>query len=172
MTDDEEKFWEDTVAGIRKISSNLVVSHKIKSHTAKKEESIPFVSHSGFTDNLQLSDFHNVDASTAKKIKRNSFKIEAKLDLHGYTLDQAYTAVRNFVFSCYNGGKRCIIIVTGKGVHKDNDNIFSTGGVLRDSVPVWLNDADIRPLILSVNNPAEKLGGTGALYIILRRKRQ
>jgi DNA-nicking Smr family endonuclease len=59
------------------------------------------------------------------------------------------------------------MIITGKGV---DDEVFSTRGVLRKSVPNWLTHSEISPLILAYKNPSEALGGAGALYILLRKK--
>ena len=171
MTEDEDRIWQEAVWGVKKINTDKVESHKKITKKRIKEVSVPFVSRKGFSGDLELSDFHNVDASTAKKIKRNKFEIEAELDLHGYTVDKAYDAVRDFIFDSYNRGKRCVLIITGKGYKTEDDDIFSNKGVLREKVPEWLSSFDVRPLILSISNPPEKLGGSGALYVILRRHR-
>ena len=169
---EDEMLWFETVAKVKRLKSDRIEIKKKTSKKQQKDVSIPFISRQGFSDDLELADFHNVDNATARKIRRNKFEVEAKLDLHGFTVDAAYEKVRNFVFESYNQGKRCILIVTGKG-YKSNtdDDIFSSKGVLREKVPEWLNGFDIRPLILSISNPPEKLGGRGALYIILRRHR-
>jgi len=167
----DDAVWQDFIAGIKRIKSDIVPLKKKSVKKKRTEVSIPFVSRSGFSDDLELADFHNVDNSTARKIRRNKFEIEAKLDLHGFTVDAAYDKVRNFIFESYNQGKRCVLIVTGKGYKQTDDDIFSSKGVLREKVPEWLNGFDVRPLILSISNPPEKLGGRGALYIILRRHR-
>ena len=97
MTEDEDKIWQEAISGVKRINTDKVESHKNPTKKIKKEIYIPVVSREGFSADLELSDFHNVDASTAKKIKRNKFEIEAKLDLHGYTVDKAFDAVRNFI---------------------------------------------------------------------------
>lgn len=173
MTEDEEKVWQEAIAGVKRIKSDVVVGEKKPKKHKTSEVSIPFVSRDGFSKDLSISDFSNVDGAMARRIKRNKFEVEAKLDLHGYTVDKAYEAVRNFLFKSYNEEKRCVLIVTGKGYKKEkDDDIFSSRGVLREKVPEWLNSFDVRPLILSVSNPDEKMGGSGALYIILRRHRK
>ena len=62
-----------------------------------------------------------------------------------------------------------MLIVTGKGL---DDTLFSERGVLRKSVPNWLSNSEVSPLILGYRNPSETLGGAGALYILLRKKRK
>ena len=65
------------------------------------------------------------------------------------------------------------MIITGKGirVHPDED-IFAAKGVLRKQVPQWLNMARLRAMILIYKHPSEKMGGNGALYILLRRNKE
>ena len=66
--------------------------------------------------------------------------------------------------------KRCVQIVTGKGLHREDD-IFAARGVLRDLVPQWLNNGLLRPLILTFDYSRPEDGGEGALTILLRRRR-
>ena len=109
-------------------------------------------------DNILLASFDNKD--------------EAELDLHGQTEKNAYDKVYNFINSAYASGKRCVIIITGKGLNDHGDeDIFASRGVLKNSVPNWLSSAEIRPMIMAYKHPSESKGGSGALYILLRRKR-
>ena len=99
-------------------------------------------------------------------------KIEAELDLHGYTEDKAYDAVFKFIQKSYQHGKRCIIIITGKGYHAhSDDSIFSNRAILKNAVPNWLNSDSLKPFILTFTHPKPNLGGTGALYILLRKNK-
>ncbi len=59
-----------------------------------------------------LADF---DRRTAKKIGKGTIDIEARIDLHGQRLDDAYVALRRFLFRCHNDDKRIVLVVTGKG---------------------------------------------------------
>lgn len=121
---------------------------------------------------LVIDSTDNIDNQTAKKFKREEFKVEAVLDLHGQTEKNAYDKVVNFIKQSYADNKRCIIIITGKGINPHNDeDIFAARGILKTAVPNWLNSAEIRPLILAYKHPSEAKGGSGALYILLRRKR-
>ena len=112
-----------------------------------------------------------IDKATLKKFKREDFTIEARLDLHGLTEDEAFAKVENFVVQSYNQGKRCIIIITGKGLPHEGDDIFTVHGVLKRQVPQWLDMARMRAMILLYKHPSERLGGGGALYILLRRNK-
>lgn len=120
---------------------------------------------------LQNGNTDNIDNQTAKRFKRSEFPVEATLDLHGKTEDQAFAAVDEFIRRAWLGGKRCVIIITGKGYHQEDSDYFNPKGKLKERVPLWLNRRELRPLILAYKHPEAKLGGSGALYILLRRKR-
>lgn len=106
-----------------------------------------------------------VDRRTADKLRRGQMQIEASLDLHGMTQAEAHGRLVAFVEAHQAAGRRCVLVVTGKGAWRQE------GGVLRDAVPRWLNAAELRPRILSFSHAQPKDGGEGALYILLKRLR-
>lgn len=122
-------------------------------------------------DELRVNQLDNIDGSLAKRFRRCELPIEAKLDLHGKKENEAFAAVEEFIRSAYLQNKRCVIIITGKGLNPDEQDIFSTRGKLKERTPQWLNSAELRPLILGFIHPNERLGGSGALYILLRKKK-
>jgi DNA-nicking Smr family endonuclease len=109
-----------------------------------------------------------VDRRTADNLRRGRMEIEARLDLHGMTQAEAHRRVHAFIEGHQAAGRRCVLIVTGKGIWRGEG---SGGGVLREAVPRWLNEPDLRPRILSFSHAQPKDGGEGALYILLRRIR-
>ncbi|MDX1736761.1 MAG: Smr/MutS family protein [Alphaproteobacteria bacterium] len=112
---------------------------------------------------LSHGDSPGVDRRTAQRLKRGRLDIDARLDLHGHSLATAHQRLNSFVFSSHKAGHRCILVVTGKG---DKGK-----GVIRASVPQWLNDVPLRPMILSYSYAQPADGGEGALYVLLKRKR-
>lgn len=106
-----------------------------------------------------------VDRRTADKLRRGQMPIEASLDLHGMTQAEAHGRLVAFVEAHQAEGRRCVLVVTGKGAWRQE------GGVLRDAVPRWLNAPELRPRILSFSHAQPKDGGEGALYILLKRLR-
>lgn len=168
----DEDVWKEFTKSIKKIDKEEKISiKKTKEITIKEHFETPDIEISKDDRDLVLGSFDNIDKNTAKRFRRGEFGVEAELDLHGYTEKKAYDAVFHFVKSSYSQGKRCIIIITGKGTRKDDDDIFTSKGILKERVPQWLNSEELRPYILSYIHPDKKLGGTGALYILLRRKR-
>lgn len=111
-----------------------------------------------------------LDKRRARRLKRGQFEVEARIDLHGYTQREAHAALVSFVRDCYQAGRRCVLVVTGKGGPCGLD-AEGASGVLRRAVPRWLNGAPIRPYVLAYDLAQPRDGGPGALYILLRRRR-
>lgn len=174
--DNEDKnFWLETVKNVtefnsvNKITKNKNIKPEVKKHRqfAVKQE------FSTYSKNLEELEQGGIDKATLKKFKKEEFKIEARLDLHGLTEEEAFIKVDNFIPECYNQNKRCVIIITGKGLTvREDDDIFTPKGILKRQVPQWLNMPRIRAMILIYKNPSEKLGGSGALYILLKRNKE
>ena len=95
-----------------------------------------------------------------------------RFDLHGLTLDEANKKVKEIIKSCSEKNCREILLITGKGLHSNQKDIYKSSNLskLRFSVPEFINsDPEISKLILSVVNPPQKEGGEGALLIKLKK---
>lgn len=116
---------------------------------------------------------HGLDRRSAEKLRKGQMPIEVTLDLHGMTQDQAYKAVQDFVVQGQAAGKRCVLIITGKGRDEEGRrNPLSKGrGILKRMVPEWLAQKPLKPLILKTETARPQHGGDGAMYVLLRRKR-
>jgi DNA-nicking Smr family endonuclease len=88
------------------------------------------------------------------------------LDLHGLTQAAAHKKLRETVVRAYARNLRCILVITGKGRGQDGGI-----GVLKKQVPLWLQESDLRPIVLKVEPAQPAHGGAGALYVLLRRTR-
>jgi DNA-nicking Smr family endonuclease len=97
------------------------------------------------------------------RLKRGQVAIELILDLHGQTQEQAHRNLIGFLVKAQAEGRRCVLVVTGKGQ--------PGGGVLRHMVPRWLNEGDNRERVVAYAPAQRRHGGTGALYVLLRRHR-
>ncbi len=171
MTDkDDEAFWQDTVRGIEPFRDVRVevVAKKSAVLRRSREKHVPLKL---FKHKPTLGTHADIDGNTMRRFKRGEFPVEGVLDLHGYTEDKAYEAVCKFVTESYLSGKRCIMIITGKGLYHQNEDIFQPRGILRERVPQWLGQDNLEQLILTYIHPAAKMGGEGALCLLLRRRR-
>jgi len=167
----EDNAWGEAVKGIKKIKINRHVEEIKPKEFKPRKDKVTSVTFDALKKGRRVAkdDFTQMDGSLARRFKREEFKVLETLDLHGVTEKEAFEKVCNFVKQAYDQGKRCILIITGKGINV-NDEFFSTHGVLKKSVPMWLENSEISSLILAYKNPTEALGGSGALYILLRKK--
>ena len=115
--------------------------------------------------NIRHGDSPGLDKRTALRLRRGQLDVEARLDLHGLKQEDAHIALNQFILTAHEQGNRCVLVITGKG------KLSKGGGVLRKMVPLWLNQNPNRNLILSFSYSKPNDGGTGALYILLKRKR-
>ena len=92
--------------------------------------------------------------------------------------DEAHIALIGFLRRCLGKGQRWVLVITGKGKASDEDREAPFDmtrnrdrGVLKRNVPRWLEEPDVRLMIVSYTTAAIQHGGEGALYIHLRTKR-
>lgn len=115
------------------------------------------------------------DTRAAKRIARGHREIDARLDLHGLRQQDAYGALRHFLVRCQADGLRHVLIITGKGSSDKSEerDFWATGerGVLRRLVPQWLCEPGMRLHVVSFTESALKHGGSGALYVTIRKAR-
>ncbi len=125
------------------------------------------------TDSPKGKTSRGIDARTDEKLRRGKFEIEARIDLHGFRQKEARTELVKALTRCRAAGKRCVLVITGKGKTKSENSDWWDGkpGVLRDMVPVWLKEKPLSGVILQVHPAQPKDGGAGALYVLLRRAR-
>ena len=106
--------------------------------------------------------------------KNNKFHITKSLDLHGLTLDEANIKVENFITDCFDRKVSKVIIVTGKGLHSQNDKdpyISEKFGILKNSVPDFIkNNLSLMAKIKSITSAEISDGGSGAFYVFLKKK--
>ncbi len=115
------------------------------------------------------------DSRAAKRIARGRREIDARLDLHGLRQQDAYAALRRFLARCQADGLRHVLIITGKGSGDQSEEreFWSTQerGVLRRLVPHWLCEPAMRLHVVSFTESSMKHGGSGALYVTIRKAR-
>ena len=97
-----------------------------------------------------------------------------KLDLHGFSLNDANKIVRKFIIDSSNIGCKKVLIITGKGLRSkvyNNPYLSEKMNVLKNSIPDFINnDADLSSLIIKTSKADKKHGGDGAFYIFLKQK--
>ena len=106
-----------------------------------------------------------------KVLNQKSFKIRS-IDLHGYTLEQANKNIEEFIYKSYKEKIDKLIVVTGKGLHSQNEKdpyVSKDLSILKYSVPEFIeNNKNLMNIISEIREANIKDGGTGAFYIYLK----
>ncbi|QFT64946.1 hypothetical protein FIU91_18560 [Roseivivax sp. THAF30] len=113
-----------------------------------------------------------MDSKAFTRMKRGKLKPDARLDLHGMTLDRAHPALTRFIFASQARGHRLVLVITGKGQREDPyDPAPRRRGVLKTQVPQWLRMPPLATAVLQISEAHIRHGGGGAYYVYLRRLR-
>jgi DNA-nicking Smr family endonuclease len=105
------------------------------------------------------------------QLRRGQQSVDASIDLHGMRQDEAHLALHAFLRREQRRGCRIALVVTGKGAPAPA--LFGDErGVLRRMVPHWLRLPELRTLVLGFEEAEQRHGGSGALYVRLRRLRE
>lgn len=110
-----------------------------------------------------------LDRNSARRLRQGKFAIEATLDLHGMTREQARDSLTGFLGRAFEQQKRCVLVVTGKGRFRTESG--NSDGILRKYLPRWLTLTPCAHWVLRHECAQPQHGGEGAFYILLRRKR-
>jgi DNA-nicking Smr family endonuclease len=94
------------------------------------------------------------------RARRGRAEVEGRFDLHGFTQDRGYRALLRFLLEAQEDGKRLVLVITGKS------------GVLRNALPKWLGQEELKSLVAGVSEAHASHGGAGAFYVALRRIRR
>ena len=109
-----------------------------------------------------------------KEDKKLSFKTRS-IDLHGYTLEGANKSIENFIIKSYKEKINKLIVVTGKGIHSENEKdpyVSKDLGILKYSVPEFIsNNTALMNKINEITDANIEDGGSGAFYIFLKKNK-
>ena len=109
---------------------------------------------------LRQGERAGIDGRTQRRLFRGDVPVDRRLDLHGLTAARAESRLAQFIETAACDGCRCVLVITGKGA-----------GILRGHVPDWLKRQPLSPYILALAEARPHDGGSGALYVLLRRQR-
>jgi DNA-nicking Smr family endonuclease len=109
---------------------------------------------------LRQGERAGIDGRTQRRLFRGDVPVDRRLDLHGLTAARAESRLVQFIETAARDGCRCVLVITGKGA-----------GILRGHVPDWLKRQPLSPYILALAEARPHDGGSGALYVLLRRNR-
>lgn len=121
-----------------------------------------------------------VERGNEKRVRRGRIEVEARIDLHGMTEASARRALLSFLRRSRDEGCRTVLVITGKGAGQRalDERRFqpwtpderALPGVLRRSFAGWLGEAEFASIVSGYAGAAPRHGGSGAFYVMLRRK--
>ena len=121
-----------------------------------------------------LSSSEKLPNKDDKLKKKSSLKIKS-IDLHGYTLDQANKFIESFIIKSYEENINKIIVVTGKGLHSQNEKdpyVSKELSILKYSVPEFISkNKNLMKIINEITDAKIEDGGEGAFYIFLKKNK-
>lgn len=116
------------------------------------------------TDEFIEGRVQGLDPGVVKKLRRGEFAVQGHIDLHGMTREEAKAAVDGFLRASRQAGKRCVLVVHGRGLHS-RDQL----PILKDALRTWLATARFARHVLAFATARPVDGGGGAIYVLLRR---
>jgi DNA-nicking Smr family endonuclease len=108
-----------------------------------------------------------LDRRLKQRLARGSEPIEARIDLHGRTQDEAHAVLLRFLRKAQDDGAKFALVITGKGVRTRDE--WSERGVLKRQVPLWLKLPEFRVYVVGFEPAHVGHGGEGALYVRIKK---
>jgi DNA-nicking Smr family endonuclease len=116
-----------------------------------------------------------LEERTRQRLSRGRLDVDARIDLHGMRQEQAHRRLLAFLDSARAEGAKIVLVITGKGkpaAEPDDFGFSDRPGILRRAVPLWLADPGLRSVVLGFEEAGPTHGGSGALYVRLRKGRR
>jgi len=170
ISDKDKQDWENFLKNKKKISNKEIVKKKDLSN--KKTLEISNKDKQDWENFLENKEkIFNKDFINKKNIRHEKIK---KIDLHGYTIEEANTAVEQFLQKCFDENVTKIIVITGKGLRSknvENPYLSKDLSILKYSVPEFIESNTIlTKMIIEVTDAKIEDGGSGAFYVFLKNK--
>jgi DNA-nicking Smr family endonuclease len=170
ISPDDAQLFRQTVGAVQKIESNTLILAP-----EKKPKPVPKAKKTDLTDKLKSASAdigetltaedtlsflsHGLQKKVLTKMRQGYFGVDAELDLHGLTAQQAKQQLLRFLHYCVEDGCRCVHIIHGKGYRSENNQ-----PVLKNQVNQWLRQHNDVQAFCSA---AQKDGGAGAVLVLL-----
>ena len=107
---------------------------------------------------------HGLDPRVVRRLRKGEFAVQGHVDLHGMTREEAKAALDLYLAGARHAGKRCVLVVHGRGLHS-KDQV----PVLKDALKRWMTTARFAEHVLAFATARPHDGGAGAVYLLLRR---
>ncbi len=167
LSEEDSRLFRETVGAVRPVLSDraLFESDKPKPRRRPRDVAWSDTSPTGMPL-LAMGDIMSFVAPGIQKrqlqrLRSGKFGVDAELDLHGLTLDEAKRRLAGFLNICIADGCRCLHLIHGKGYRSEGDY-----PILKNRINLWLRQ---HPEVLAFCTAKPAEGGTGAVYVLLRQ---
>ena len=165
ISNKDKQDWENFLENKKKILNKVVIKNEKKIEISNKDKQ----DWENFLKNKEK--IPNKDFVNRKSVRHEKIK---KIDLHGYTIEEANKAVEKFIEICFNERVTKIIIITGKGLRSksvENPYLSKDLSILKYSVPEFIeNNKSLGQVIIETTDAKIEDGGSGAFYVYLKNK--
>ncbi|WP_320169747.1 Smr/MutS family protein [Maridesulfovibrio sp.] len=177
---DDDQAFMDAMSGVTRLDKSTVALQKPKPEPAllniDEDDGKEYLSslvagtiefEIEYSDEYMFGFVRGTDSKIFQKLKNGAFSYEAHIDLHGMNSEQALDSLLFFIRESFLQSKRCVLVVTGRGKN-------SPGGqsILKREVQDWLTREPFRRVVLAFSTAQPKDGGTGAIYVLLRKQKK
>ena len=170
ISDQDKQDWEDFLKNKKKTPDTDTVKNKslsdkiiVKASDQDKQDWEDFLKNK---EKMPNKDFVNKKNVRYEKIK--------KIDLHGYTIEEANRTIEQFIQKCFDESVTKIIVITGKGLRSknvENPYLSKDLSILKYSVPEFIeSNLSLAKMIIETTDAKIEDGGSGAFYICLKNK--
>ena len=165
ISEKDKQDWENFLEKKKKLLDKKVIKNQKKLEISDKDRQ----DWKKFLENKEK--IPNKDFVNRKNIRHEKIK---KIDLHGFTIEEANKAVEQFIQRCFSERVTKIIVITGKGLRSKNvENPYLSKylSILKYSVPEFIeNNKDLTQVIIDTTDAKIEDGGSGAFYVYLKNK--
>jgi len=170
LSDDDLALFRQSVGKVKAIKNDKIEPYRKKKprpvpNNTLNDDPMPFVNSVEAVEQLSNEDklsflSPGMQKNVLRKLRKGHYGLDADLDLHGLTSQQARQQLVRFLQDCVEYGCRCVHIIHGKGYRSENYH-----PVLKNDVNVWLRQ---HKDVLAFCSTPPRDGGTGAVYVLLR----
>ena len=164
ITDKDKEDWENFLNNKKKIPNKNFEKNKNKNNPDKNKQD--WENFLNTKEKIPNKDFVHKKNIRYEKIK--------KIDLHGYTIEEANKVIEQFIQKCFDENVTKIIVITGKGLRSKNVKnpyLSKDLSILKYSVPEFIeNNKSLTQFIIEITDAKIEDGGSGAFYVYLKNK--
>ena len=172
LSDEEIALWREVARGVtrRRDASLPTPSKPLSPNSPRAPEPVAVDGPAAGPAPKRTPPLAPIERRLKRQLARGRGAIDGAIDLHGMTQAEAHQALRGFLRHSQARGARLVIVVTGKGGPPGDAAPWGQErGVLRRLAPHWLREHDLRPVVLGFEEAGRAHGGSGAIYVRLRR---